>query len=51
MNLSTQFQIEQLIRVIDECQDIDVLREHTKNLMKLYFTQRDVAKELLKTHV
>lgn len=47
MNLSTQFQIEQLNRVVDECEDIEELKKQTKSLIKLYFTHRDTATQLL----
>lgn len=47
MNISTQFQIESLNRIIDECDDIEEIKKHTKSLIKLYFMQRDIAKQLL----
>jgi hypothetical protein len=47
MNLSTQFQIEHLVRIVDECNDIDALKEQTKQLIRLYFVQRDTATTLL----
>lgn len=47
MNLSTQFQIEQLVRIVDECDDIEALRKQTKDLIRLYFIQRDTTMNLL----
>lgn len=51
MNLSTQFQIEHLNRIVDECQDIEALKEQTKSLIKLYYTHRDTATKLLLQNV
>jgi hypothetical protein len=47
MNLSTQFEYAKLSRAIDSCQDIEALKEQTKALLKLYFSQKQIALNLL----
>jgi len=43
MNLTSQFEYEKLSRQIDECEDIEFLREKCKDLIKLYFIQKETT--------
>lgn len=47
MKLSSQFELEKLSRIIDQCEDIEALKEQTKNLLRLYLTHKETSTQLL----
>lgn len=47
LDISSQFEIEKLSRDIDNCNDIDFLRDKLKQMIQLYYQHKTLTKELL----
>lgn len=45
--LSSQFQLEKLMRDIDECHDLEAIKIHCKELLRLHYATRHVTSSLL----
>lgn len=45
-NMAKLFEYEKISREIDQCNDIDILRNISKSYVKLYFAQQEVMLEL-----
>tara|TARA_B100001939_G_scaffold335009_1_gene336598 strand:- start:131 stop:304 length:174 start_codon:yes stop_codon:yes gene_type:complete len=44
--ISKMFEYEKLAREVDECRNIDELKNITKSYIRLYFKQQEVLKSL-----
>ena len=51
MNLNSQFEIEKFNRIIDECDDVEVLREKLKEMVKYFYAQREMTMEMMKNYL
>jgi len=47
MNLTSQFEYEKLARLIDECDDVEWLRNQLKSVIELHFNYKETTKNLL----
>jgi len=47
-NINKLFEYEKLSREIDQCANIDQLREVAKSYIKLYFAQQEVMTDILR---
>jgi len=47
-NLNKLFEYEKLSREIDECANIDQLRDIAKSYIKLYFAQQEIMTDILR---
>jgi hypothetical protein len=45
-DINKLFEYEKISREIDECEDIEKLRDLTKSYIKLYMKQQEVLKDL-----
>lgn len=48
MNPSYAFEIEKLNRIIDECDDIEVLRSRLKDMIQMHYVMKSTMTDLLK---
>ena len=49
MNLNSQFEIEKFNRIIDQCDDVEVLREKLKEMVSHFYAQKEVMNEIMKS--
>lgn len=47
LSLSAQFEYEKLARLIDDCEDIESLKEKCKELLHLHLVQKQTTATLL----
>jgi hypothetical protein len=45
-NITKLFEYEKISREVDQCDDIDVLKNIAKSYVKLYFAQQEIILEL-----
>jgi hypothetical protein len=51
MNINSQFEIEKFNRIIDQCEDIEVLREKLKEMVSCFYAQRETMAEMMKSYL